>query len=142
MTLEAEIKAITDRSADDLEARLEVKLEAVRQDLRNAVAGITGEAAIQVANAAIKGVVGPALEQALAPAIAALQAKVDPKAVADALLAPDETDESRAAYKMPVTLGNRFQNFVLYALWAALTSESFQRDVVAALDRATAPETP
>jgi hypothetical protein len=138
MTLEAEIKAVADRAAGDLEARLDVKLEAVRQDLRNAVAGITGEAAIQVANAAIKGVVDPALEQALAPAIAALQAKIDPAAVAAALLAQDETDQSRAAYNMPITLGNRFQNFVLYALWAALRDDAFVRDWVATMDRVTA----
>jgi ABC-type branched-subunit amino acid transport system substrate-binding protein len=142
MTLETEIRAIADQAADDLEARLEVKLEAVRQDLRNAVAGITGEAAIQVANAGIKGVVGPALEQALAPAIAALQAKVDPKAVADALLAMDETDEHRAAYGLPVTFANRLQNYVTYALTGLLTNEDFLREWVAALDRATAPETP
>jgi hypothetical protein len=138
MTLEAEIRAIADQAAADLEARLEVKLEAVRQDLRNAVAGITGEAAIQLAQMNVKGLLEPALQRGLAPAIAAMQAKIDPAAVAAALLAPDETDESRAAYKMPVALGNRFQNYVLYALWAALTNDDFVRDVVAALDRATA----
>lgn len=166
MTLDADVQAIVDA----LDTKLEAKMDAVRQDLRNEMAGITGQAAVIIADQIAQG----GLTRALQPVLAAVQSAHDgvdatynqvkalrqggvaqsfsllegdvsriAYAVMSALLAQDETDESRKGYGLlPLTLGNRFQNFVLYALWAAQTSESFQRDVVATLDRATAPEAP